>query len=55
MKTYRIDGVYQHGYEEWLTIGCPEDEVGRHIEDYLEEITPNGEKRFKRIIVTIED
>lgn len=56
MKTYRIDGVYSEGnYETWLMVGCPEDEVGRHIEAYLEERAPNGGKRFKSIVITIED
>lgn len=55
MKTYRIDAVYANGYEDWLTVGCPEDEVGRHVDSYIEEQTSNGRKRFKKIVITIED
>lgn len=55
MKTYRIDAVYKNGYEDWLMVGCPEDKVGRYIDSYLDERTKNGRKRFKKIVITLED
>lgn len=51
--TYTIYGTCSHsGFEQWLVIGCLQDEVGKMVEDFTKEIGTDNKPMFSNIRVS---